>query len=497
MSNDNHEERTINSLMDEKPEGWDQELYEKLSFEYLVECAENQRIDEWNALYREYLESEWKRLYPERKWDPENVFELVMRESDFERPDFSEKDFREAISRGVSFVEAHLEGADFMFARLKGADFWKAHLEGANFIIAHLKKADFREAHLEGVKFQNANLEDACFCEAHLEKADFEEAHLEEAYFGEAHLEGASFRWARLEGTYFNGAHLEEAEFWEAHLEGANFRDAHLEGADFTYAVVDGGTLFSENSMDGKTDFSGTALSATRIDPDLRTKLERNIRKIRWEEWYKKPKLYPFLGKISKMLWRLGCRIRHLIKYPPQIRYDPTDYPSLKNSTIYITLRKVLSWPTKPSPTKNTADKNSEKTKDEQNKWETKDSCVDRIINGFVRLFWCLTDYGSSTKRVILVFFVWNIFWAFIYQFILPLQPGPILAETNTTILNTSNIITAVMQTNLMMFSITDLATNNLDYPALICVTVHIVIGYFILAALITRLGIMFQNLSP
>ncbi len=88
-------------------------------------------------------------------------------------------------------------------------------------------------------------------------------------------------------------------------------------------------------------------------------------------------------------------------------------------------------------------------------------------------------------------------FWAFIYQFVLPLQSVPILVGTNTMVLHTPTIITAVMQTNLMMFSITDVATKNLDYPALIFVTVQIVIGYFILAALITRLGIMFQNLSP
>ncbi|MEA5037437.1 MAG: pentapeptide repeat-containing protein [Methanocorpusculum sp.] len=385
--------------MDEKPEGWNQELYEKLSFEYLIECGENERIDEWNVLYLEYLESEWKRVYPERKWDPDNVFELVVSYFDFKRPIFFAKDFQEAISCGVSFAEAHLKGADFRFAHLKGAKLLKACIEGTDFNGAHLEEADFRLAHLEG--------------------ADFSFARLEGADFSFAHLEGAKFRKAHIEGTDFNGAHLEEA--------------------DFTYAFVDGGTMFSGNSIDGKTDFTGTALSATRIDPNLRTKLERNIREIQWKKWYDEPKFSPFRS-----------------------------------------LKKIFG--------KNHAEK----------KQEYNPSLLDRLlINPFVRLFWCLTDYGSSTKRVIEVFIVWNVFWAFIYQFILPLLPGPMLAGTNTTILNTSNIITAVMQTNLMMFSITDLATNNLDYPALTCVTVHIVIGYFILAALITRLGIMFQNLSP
>ncbi|RBQ25466.1 MAG: hypothetical protein ALMCE001_02230 [Methanocorpusculum sp. MCE] len=375
--------------MDKRPEVWNQELYEKLSFDFLIECAENKRIDEWNALYLEYLESEWKRLYPKREWDTENVFALVKRDSEFNRPNFSSKDFQEAISRGVRFIGIHLEGAIICLTDLKGANFEGAHLEVANFVGADLKKANFLMAYLEG----------------------------------------------------------------------ADFMFAHLDEAQFIYTIVDGETLFTENTIDKHTDFTGTALSATRIDPNLRTRLVRNIREIHWEKWYEKPKFYLYLGKISKILWDMWC-ILHPVT---------NDTPNL----------------------------NSKKIKDEQHKWETKGSFIDTIINSFVRLFWCLTDYGSSTIRVIGIFFAWNILWAFIYQFVLPLQSSPILENASTTILNTPDIVTAVMQTNLMVFSITDLATEGLDYPAFICVTIHIVIGYFILAALITRLGIMFQNLSP
>jgi len=318
--------------MNEKPEEWGQELYKKLNSEYLIKCAEKKYgIDEWNAQYLEYLTLEWNRLYPEMR-GPIDILKLVKRYSQLKRPNFPRGDFREAISRGVSFTGAHLEGACF----------WEAHLEGA----------DFRNAHLEG------------------------------------------------------------AEFLMAHLEGVIFLETHLEGATFEYAILHGETLFIKNTIDDKTDFTGTALSATRIDPKLRTKLERNIREIRWKQWY--------------------------------------------HSTLFA-----------------------------------------RLLTPFVKLFWWVSNYGSSTAKVLGVFFAWNIFWALIYQFVLPLLPGPILAGAKTTILQTPDIITAVLQTNLMMFSITDLATEGLDYPALIFVTVHIVIGYFILAALITRLGIMFQNLSP
>lgn len=491
--------------MDEKPEGWNQELYEKLSFDFLIECAENERIGEWNALYLEYLESEWNRLYPGRDWDPENVFELVRRDSKFKRPDFSWRDFREAICRGVYFRGVHLEGADFREAHMKGINFTGAHLDGAlfhrahmegaifweirlveahiwrlhyavshlsganfhevhlenvNFRGSHLEETDFARAHLEGVNFHEAHLERADFGkaqmkevnfqEAHLERTNFWGSHLEETYFKDAHLEGANFgavhleevnfQEAHMEGVTFGWSHLEKADFAGAHLEGVNFIAASLEGAQFTYTIVDGETLFTKNHIDKNTDFTGTALSATRIDPNLRTKLERNIREIHWRKWYNKPKISPvrFLNKIF-------CK--------KQVTEEEQEYPP---------------------------------------------SLIDRFfINPFVRFFWWVSNYGSSTKRVIGVFFAWNIFWAFIYQLALPLQSGSILPGAKTTVLQTPDFFTAIFQTNLMMFSITDLATEGLDYPALICVTVHIVIGYFILAALITRLGIMFQNLSP
>ena len=163
--------------------------------------------------------------------------------------------------------------------------------------------------------------------------------------------------------------------------------------------------------------------------------MERNIREIQWKKWYGKSKISP-------------------------LRF-------LKKSTYKI-----------------------EETDDE---YKCKPSLIDRfLLNPFVQLFWWVSNYGSSTKRVIGVFFGWNILWAVIYYYLLPFLPG-----ASTTVLNVSNIWAAILQTNLMMFSITDLATEGLDLFPMLCVTTHIVVGYFILAALITRLGIMFQNLSP
>lgn len=160
--------------MDEKPDRPNQELYKNLNIKKLIECAENERIDEWNTLYLEYLESEWKRIYPKREWDPENILELV--ENDrlhlrqinyletrkrvyrFKRPRFLMKTFREALSRGVSFKGAHLDGADFRRERLDGTEFKGVYLKGANFWEAYLEAAKYIKANLKGANFRMADL---------------------------------------------------------------------------------------------------------------------------------------------------------------------------------------------------------------------------------------------------------------------------------------------------------------------------------------------------
>ncbi len=91
---------------------------------------------------------------------------------------------------------------------------------------------------------------------------------------------GAHFFGAHFKGANFSFAHLEGAQFFGAHLEGADFTLANLEGAQFNYVMVNGETLFINNTIDDKTDFTGTNLSLLRIDPNLKKHLERNIRKL-------------------------------------------------------------------------------------------------------------------------------------------------------------------------------------------------------------------------
>jgi len=397
--------------VDERPDGWNKELYDKLSFEYLIECAKNGRIEEWNLEYEKYLKSEWERIFPDKGYDSENIgklfylnYSFVRLNSGFVQPYYHDKDFNKALFEGFNLTLAkiyggnlsgvRLDGADFTHSNLEGLQFSNAHLEGANLFHSNLKETDFIFAHLEGANFTNTDLDGAKFIHSNLERV----------FFINAKIYGANFARAHLDRADFECAHLEGANLRHAHIEGANFSWAHLEGATFTYAIVNGETLFVNNTIDTKTDFTGTSLSSVRSDPELRTQLERNIRQIRWEHWYKD--------------------------------------------------NKILEIPAK--------------------------------------VFWKISDYGSSTRDILFTFLFSNFIFMMFY---LALRDADLL---HGTILSSGNdLLLAYMQTTLVPFGILgiDLATLSV-FPVFI-IFIQVIFGYTILAALVTRMAIMFQNLSP
>ncbi|MDO9522280.1 MAG: pentapeptide repeat-containing protein [Methanocorpusculum sp.] len=360
--------------VDERPDGWNKELYDKLSFEYLVECAQNNKIGEWNQEYEKYLKSEWQRLFPNEEYDPKNKGKLFDNGSDFVRLDFPNKNLKNAILERANFSGIHLEGANLSCANFKGANFSYAHLERARLLHSNLEEIDFKTAHLDGT----------CFLFSNLDRASFINTHLEGAYFWNAHLNG----------TYFT----------TAHLDGADFSGAYLQGGKFIMATVNGDTLFTNNTIDKKTDFTGTSLSSARIVPGLRTQLERNIREIRWEEWYKDNKMLVIPAKV----------------------------------------------------------------------------------------FWKISDYGSSTRDIVFTFLFSNFIFTMFY---LALRDADLL---HGTILSSGNdLLLAYMQTTLVPFGILGIDLTTLSLFPVFIIFIQVIFGYTILAALVTRMAIMFQNLSP
>ena len=244
----------------------------------LRRCSEKKDMTEWN---------EWRKNNPKTEiW----LQKAPLREFFLEKANFND-----ANCEGAIFISAHCEGAQFFFAHCEEAKFTEAHCEGAHFLSAHCEGAIFYKAHCEGAYFLSAHCEGADFIRAHCEGADFIEAHCEGAYFSEAHCEGAHFQ--------------------SAHCEGACFYMALCKGADFNGAFFNGGSVFLNCMVDDKTDFSNTGLSTLMMEPGKKAKLEQNIRRMRWEEWYEEKKQTTRLRKTSKFIARLCLSPVHLVRF--------------------------------------------------------------------------------------------------------------------------------------------------------------------------------------
>ncbi len=352
-----------------------------------------------------------------------------------ERTELERASLKDAI-----LFKAHLEGAYMNGAHLEGTSLDGAHLEGACMNGAYLEKANLSEAHLEGACMNGAHLGEAYLNAAHLEGACLEKADLSYANLKEAYLNGAHLNGAHLEGAYLNGAHLEGAyltgvnlisavvewdqlnvakslesiTFPQIHifgkdmsnkvlsnsvLEGVTIENTNLKGAKFRMARVDGTTLITgepKEIIDDDTDFTGVGLSTARIDPKLRTRLERNIRKKQWEEWYD----------------------QHV------------------------------------------------------------------ILQGPLRLFWWLSDYGTTCTRCI---------WAFALLIMVAF-----ITYTWITGIAITGMPQLFANTILATFGFGGLYDQLIEIePALLLLAAHVLAGYFLLAVLITRFAIMFQSLSP
>ncbi|HJK71408.1 MAG TPA: pentapeptide repeat-containing protein, partial [Methanocorpusculum sp.] len=373
------------------------------------------------------------------------------------------------------------EGAKLSRAHLEGATLSGANLEGVKLSGANLEGVKLSRAHLEGATLSGANLEGATLSGANLEGADLLGVMLKDANMSKANLRSANVTWERLKVAKkltavtfpqicISNEDMSNRDLSNTGLEGVTIENTLIKGANFRFARVDGSTLITgdpDKIIDDDTDFTGVGLSEARIDPKLRTRLERNIRKKQWEKQYVKPRVYPFHAALIEK-WN---RIRG------------------GNST-------------EPPKTSDTAPSESQVPKTESNRPTWEQWLKNIFIDIPTETFWWLSDYGSKTTRILLAFLGLNLIFTALYLWVVPHLPtirqgaNPMFAEL---MYNTSTVdpVAALIQSNMIVFSITDVATSNLDYIPMFLILVHIVLGYVILAALVTRFAIMFQSLSP
>jgi hypothetical protein len=116
------------------------------------------------------------------------------------------------------------------------------------------------------------------------------------------------------------------------------------------------------------------------------------------------------------------------------------------------------------------------------------------LLQWFVRFFWCLSDYGRSTRRIVYSFLLLSFVFA-----------GAYTCLPRLTNLSTAHLLSRLVRAS--YFSIVTMTTLGFgDLHANSCATgiwfylshvilsLHVLIGYVLLGALITRFAIMFQG---
>jgi len=245
------------------------ELFSKEQYALLKKCSKAGDTTEWN------------------KWRADNPAEPI-------------------LLQGAKLNKAHLEKADLFGANLRGARLRRANLNSALLNNADLSGADLRDAKIKETVLHGACLEHANCRSLQAQGACMEQSVLRGADLFSADLKGAKLRAARMEGAVLDGANLSEADLREAVLDGALLDEANLVSADISDAslkgtvvqganlsgvrsrcsVVDGGTMIWGCAMDDETDFTGVGLHSARIEPGIKSRLEGNIRRFMWKQWY-------------------------------------------------------------------------------------------------------------------------------------------------------------------------------------------------------------------
>lgn len=350
--------------------------------------------------------------------------------------------------------EVHLENANLRRASLKNAKLWGAflqaahlgyaHLEGADLFYAQLKDAYLMEAHLEDAKFLEANLKDAKLSLSHLERAMLTGAHLEGADLTGANLKDAHLENAHLEGTNLLDADLEKAQVRNAHLEGAKLQGASLKSAHFMGAIVDGNTNMWKVSVNQFTtstakdwlftDFSGVPLQNVIIDPATKQLIEYNIRRKYWYKW------------INQKDWG---EIAH--------------YGNIE--------RNVFS----------------------------------KIARSLIHLFFWISDYGLSTWRIIGWFFLLALAFAAIYANCACWWPPGIVSNLDVEPhlpLWHYFLLVLLRPVYFSIVTMTTLGFGDMHADATsiwghVLLTFQVILGYVLLAALVTRFAVLFTAGGP
>ncbi|MEW6442218.1 MAG: pentapeptide repeat-containing protein [bacterium] len=280
-----------------------------------------------------------------------------------------------------------------------------------------------------------------------IKTADLSGARLQKAYLNGALLRGAKLMNSKLQAATLIGADLSGADLSCANLEGAdlenvNLTGARLSGASLRFARLQG-TRFSQSALGG-ADFTGASLHGASLEGAV---VDGSTRF--WNCKFDKSTSFLGVG-LSGASIEPGFRV-----------------------ALEANIRR-LSWAS----------------------WSARHAVAKFPVN----MFWWLSDFGTSTTRVLFTFFATAVIFAFVYAALPELTNnlGGHLAGSRTG----GPALTALRALYFSIVTMTtlgfgDIHANPISKAAHILLILQVLLGYFFLAVLVTRLSIILQSPAP
>ncbi len=309
-----------------------------------------------------------------------------------------------------------------------------AYLEGAYLGDLNLFEVDLSNAHLERTNLSNAKLCMVNLSAAHLDGSNLSMVTLTGSNLTAAHLDDAVLISADLEETILDNCCFNKSTMTDSHFQNAKMRNvkmldanlsgSHFEGVDMKYGDLKGADLV--NAYLEGTDLSNSDLRAANFECSCLD------------------------GKTTLMRCKHNDKTDFTATSIASTRIEPDTLTALQKN---IRRKHWIKW-------------------------------YDQHVNlqGPVRLFWWLSDYGTTCKRCVgaftLLIAVAFLTYFWITGFVIPDIPQ-LLADTILATFGFGGLY------------------DQLIGPSRLLLAAHVLAGYFLLAVLITRFAVMFQSLTP
>lgn len=472
-------------------------------------CSELGNMSKWNN---------WREANPD--------IEIYLQIDRFCKPPYDR--LENLYLKGINLSNAHIEGSLLNNINLEDADLSNAHFRDVVLTnVFFSENTNTQGAHFEGSNLENfintfgkipicsyeqlkmlkdcSEREDTSiwnnwckrniFREIYLQKACLDFFKLKNINLKNGKLEGASLAFADL--SYSN---LNEAKLMEADISGTIFKGASLFGANLENAEAKTNGII-ENDKELTIDFSGACLRAANLS-------NINLWKVNLEKailWYSVLEGTAITGDDKGLKANLNgadftgaivngktiiqaCNIDEKTNFSTvgldSARIEPELLTALKTNIRHIRWEKYFKKHGK--------------------------SCPGKIATAPMRLFWWLSDYGSSSSRIFISIVIAIFFFTDLYLICSIKAPEGLSFSLNMSNMSEFSCI-FVRYIGILCFAIATMVTlgfGNINVGIVpgapgntifvfIVVTLNLVLGYLFLSLIVTRFGILFQSIAP